>query len=300
MSETGSGEDPVPVTAQLLRSWPLPEVGSDKEARGLVVVVGGNRSTPGAVVLSGESALRVGGGKLQVLTVAAAALPVAVAVPESAVVTVPETTGGDPDRSAAAEIVRRVRGCACALLGPGLLDPEAAADLLAAVVPDLDGPVVVDALGSAYVTRHPDGLRHLDGRGVLTVNPTELARTLGEGDEEVAHDLAGAARRLAARAGVAVLCGGPDKVVAAPDGRAWLVTPGGPGLGVAGSGDVQAGFVTGLLARGAEPEQAAVWGAYLHAVGGDRLAERVGPVGFLARELPAMAPGLLAELDPVC
>ena len=69
----------VGVTVDLLRSWPLPDPGSDKEARGLVVVVGGNRSTPGAVVLAGESALRVGGGKLQVVTAASVAVAVATA-----------------------------------------------------------------------------------------------------------------------------------------------------------------------------------------------------------------------------
>jgi hydroxyethylthiazole kinase-like uncharacterized protein yjeF len=288
--------EPTRVTAQLLRSWPLPEPGSDKEARGLVVVVGGNRSTPGAVVLSGESALRVGGGKLQVVTASSVAVPVAMALPEAGVQGVAETDGGDPDRGSAEEIVRTADGCACALLGPGLLDPDAASELLAAVVPDLEGPVVVDALGSSYVTHHPDGLHHLDGGCVLTVNPTELSRTLREDEDAVGDDLVGAARRLAERSRAVVLCGGPVKAVAAPDGEAWLVTEGGPGLGVAGSGDVQAGFVAGLLARGAEPAQAAVWGAYLHAVSGDRLAERVGPVGFLARELPVEAPGLLAEL----
>ncbi len=183
------------------------------------------------------------------------------------------------------------------LLGPGLMDPAAAADLLAAVVPELTCPVVVDALGSAYVTRRPDGLHHLEGCCVLTVNPTELARTLRVDDAEVERDQVAATVRLAERARAVVLCGGTRKIVATPDGDTWQVTEGGPGLGIAGSGDVQAGFVTGLLARGAEPAQAAVWGGYLHAVAGDRLADEVGPLGFLARELPAVAPRLLAELS---
>lgn len=284
------------VTADLLRSWPLPEPGSDKNARGLVVLVGGNRSTPGAVLLSGESALRVGGGKLQILTPASVAVPVAVALPEAGVVGVAETTGGDPDQASGPEITRTADGCACALLGPGLLDPDAASALLAAVVPGLEGPVVIDALGSAYVTHHPDGLRHLEGRCVLTMNPTELSRTLDEDEDSVGEDLVDAARRLAERVHAVVLCGGPQKAVAAPDGRAWVVTDGGPGLGTAGSGDVQAGYVAGLLARGADPAQAAVWAAYLHAICGDRVAESIGPLGFLARELPAVAPRLLAEL----
>ncbi len=289
--------EPTRVTADLLRGWPLPEPGSDKESRGVVLVVGGNRGTPGAVILSGEAALRVGGGKLQVGTTTRTSGQVALALPEALVAGLPQDDSGDLDVTAAEEVVGLADGAAVVLLGPGLLDPDAAADLLAAVVPGLTGPVVVDALGSAYVTGHPDGLHHLDGRCVLTVNPTELARTLQIEDEEVERDPVEATRRLAKQARTVVLCGGTRKIVATPDGDTWQVLDGGPGLGIAGSGDVQAGFVAGLLARGAEPAQAAVWGGYLHAVAGDRLAEEIGPLGFLARELPALAPRLLAELS---
>jgi NAD(P)H-hydrate repair Nnr-like enzyme with NAD(P)H-hydrate dehydratase domain len=90
-----------------------------------------------------------------------------------------------------------------------------------------------------------------------------------------------------------VLLGGQEKHVVSPDGDAWVVTGGGPGLGVSGSGDVQAGLVAGLLACGAEPAQAAVWGAFLHAQAGERLIERVGQVGFLASELLPEIPSLL-------
>lgn len=288
--------EPRRVTPELLRAWPLPEPGSDKEARGVVLVVGGNSGTPGAVILSGEASLRVGGGKLQVATAERNAPQVARALPEALVAGLAQDDNGDIASRAAGEIVSLGQEAAVSLLGPGLLDPDTAAQLLAEVVPQLAGPVVVDALGSAYVTHHPDGLHHLEGRAVLTVNPTELARTLGADDDEVAHDPVGAALRLADRARAVVLCGGTRKIVATPDGDTWQVLEGGPGLGVAGSGDVQAGYVTGLVARGAEPAQAAVWGAYLHACSGDRLAERIGPVGFLARELAGQAPRLLAEL----
>jgi hydroxyethylthiazole kinase-like uncharacterized protein yjeF len=288
--------EPTQVTPGVLRGWPLPGPGSDKESRGVVLVVGGNRGTPGAVILSGEASLRVGGGKLQVGTAAGTSAQVGLALPEALVAGLPQDDSGDLAVEAAQEVVDLARGAAAVLLGPGLMDPDAAADLLAAVVPHLAGPVVVDALGSAYVTGHPDGLHHLEGRCVMTVNPTELARTLRVDDDEVEDDPLGATLRLAKQARSVVLCGGTWKIIATPGGETWQVDEGGPGLGVAGSGDVQAGFVTGLLARGATPAQAAVWGAYLHAVAGDRLADEVGPLGFLARELPPVAPRLLAGL----
>jgi NAD(P)H-hydrate repair Nnr-like enzyme with NAD(P)H-hydrate dehydratase domain len=65
---------------------------------------------------------------------------------------------------------------------------------------------------------------------------------------------------------------------------------------VSGAGDVRAGLVAGLLARGAEPAQAAVWAGHLHARAGERLTAQLGPLGYLARELAPQVPSLLVEL----
>ena len=285
------------VTSSVLRGWPLPSPGSDKETRGCVLVVGGSRETPGAVLLAGEAALRVGAGKLQVGTAGSVAPHVAALVPEARVVGLAESSGGEIVPEARERVLELAEGAAVVLLGTGLLRPAPAADLLEAVLPELDLPVVVDALGSAYLTRHPDGVRHLGGRCVLTLNQSEVLHTLGE-DE--ADDDVGVTVRLAERTGAVVLCGGSRKVVATPDGGVvHLVEEGDAGLGVSGSGDVQAGLVAGLLARGAAPGQAAVWGAFLHGAGGQRLAESVGRIGFLARELPGVVPALVQSLGGV-
>jgi hydroxyethylthiazole kinase-like uncharacterized protein yjeF len=222
---------------------------------------------------------------------------VSLALPEALVRGFSEADGGDVAATAGEEISAMAESVSSVLLGPGFMDPDDAADLVGAVVPNLDVPTVVDALGSAYVTRHRDGLAHLDGRCVLTVNPDEIGRILDEDPDRVTDDLPRAAARLADTSRAVVLAGGQQKCVCAPDGSAWVVHEGGPGLGVSGSGDVQAGLVAGLLARGAEPPQAAVWGAFLHARAGDRLSATVGRLGFLARELPAVVPGLLTELE---
>ena len=103
-----------------------------------------------------------------------------------------------------------------------------------------------------------------------------------------------AARRVAAEYQAVVAFQG---TIADPGGKCWQVSAGHPGLGTSGSGDVLAGAVIGLLARGAAGAQAAVWGTYLHAVAGERLAARVGRLGFLARELAAQLPIVLTETE---
>ena len=80
---------------------------------------------------------------------------------------------------------------------------------------------------------------------------------------------------------------------AAPDGRLWVDDTGDEGLATSGSGDVLAGAVTGLLARGADPAQAAVWATHLHMTAGRLCEERQGKVGFLAREVMGELPRAL-------
>jgi ADP-dependent NAD(P)H-hydrate dehydratase len=291
-----NGPEPVAVTSRTLREWQLPEPGSDKHARGQVLVVGGSAQTPGAPLLAGVASLRAGAGKLQIATSRSVAGAVAVAVPESKVLALAESDDGVVTPGAAEAVVEAAGSTDVLLVGPGLMDVDRIVELMTGVVPRLDTVVVIDAIASAFVTEHPDGLAHLRGRCILTVNPTELAHTLGLEDDEVTDDPLAASLDAARRTGAVVLCGGTVKIVATPDGECWQVEAGGPGLGASGSGDVQSGLVAGLAARGASPAQAAVWGAYLHGRAGERLADSIGPFGFLARELPAEVPHILRAL----
>jgi ADP-dependent NAD(P)H-hydrate dehydratase len=284
------------VTAELLRGWPLPSpAASEKHSRGVALVVAGSASTPGSARLAAEAALRAGCGKVRIATVASAAAALAVLVPEARVFGFDEAPSGDLSAGAADAIGELAADADVTLVGSGFVDPGAAEALVAAVAPSLTGPVVLDALASAYAGSHRD-LADLPGPCVLTVNPSELAQVLDVDQDEIEADPTDAVSRLAGTSGAVVLLGAETKLVAAPGGPCHRITTGGPGLAIAGSGDVQAGLVAGLLARGAQPAQAAVWGGWLHAAAGDRLAARVGSLGFLTRELAAEVPPLLDEL----
>lgn len=278
------------VTPQLLREWPLPQVedGGDKHARGTVLVVGGAASTPGALLLTGLAALRVGAGKLQMVTVEQTAVALAVAVPEAGVVGVASAPDGSLSPEAADEVLSRSERASAMILGPGLLDADGAGALLERVLPRLEStPVVLDGLALRALARSPGLLRGVEA--VLTPNGRELKALLDDEELEGREAAQAAARRYGA------VVSSPGWV-AAPDGRTWAVEAGGIGLGTSGSGDVLAGLVGGMLARGGEPAQAAAWGQYLHCAAGDLLAARVGRVGFLARELLDEVPTVLGQL----
>ncbi len=288
---------PTLVTPQVLRAWRLPEPTGGKESRGSILVIGGSTETVGAVLLAAEAALRSGAGKLQVVVPSKVAPHVSISLPEALVRGVPSTEEGAIRASSAELVLDLAQRASAVLIGPGMADVDETRGLVEGLLPHLEGPVALDALGLAAVTSDPGCVHHLGGRIVLTPNPTELAICLHRELDEVEADPAGAAMRLAEQTGAAVGLGGATSWVAAPDGRLWEDETGGAGLGVSGSGDIRAGIVAGLLARGAEPAQAAVWAAYVHGRAGERLAARVGRLGFLARELPPEVPRVLAEVD---
>ena len=270
------------ITPAALRGWALPGASGSKHARGHVVVVGGSPTTPGAALLAGLAALRVGAGVLALAVPEPVAIPLAVAVPEAMV---------QPLGDGTADLVA---DASAVLVGPGFADPESTRTAMTLVLPHLadDTRLVLDAFALGVLPDLADLVEPFRGRLVLTPNASEAARLLGLDDvDDVPDD---AAARLADRFGAAVSHGG---IVAGPDGSVREVATGHAGLGTSGSGDVLAGAVVGLAARGADPVQAAAWATYLHAAAGDRLAARVGRLGFLARELLDELPLVLTELQ---
>jgi ADP-dependent NAD(P)H-hydrate dehydratase len=292
----GPEADVVVVTPALLRRRPLPSPGGSKNDKGRLLIVGGSRQTPGAVLLAAEAALRVGAGKVQVATTASTATQVGVALPECYVVGLPEDDG-EVSPSSAERLLELAEGADTVLAGPGMGDLDAARSLLESVVPHLTSTLVIDALGTAYLTAHPDGVRHLTGRALITPNAGELAEVLGDDAESVEKDVLDGVRRAASGTGATVLSGIESSYVCEPSGEAWRLDVGAPGSAVAGSGDVKAGAVAGLLARGLSPARSAAWGAYIHGRAGERLTAEVGRTGFLARELVRGLPAALAEVE---
>jgi ADP-dependent NAD(P)H-hydrate dehydratase len=294
MPEPNAGT--VVVTPAVLRDWALPLPGGGKESRGQLLVVAGTTTTPGAARLTAEAALRAGVGKLTLAAPSTTAMTLAVAIPEAMVVPLDTGPDGHPSPSCAEQVASLAREADAVVLGPGFSEPETVVELMGRLAPRLDTPLVLDAAASAYLGAHPRGLEHLRGRTILTVNTSELAKTAHRSPAAVEEDPAAVAAQLAETTGAVVLVGGSEKHVLAPDGRHWLVQGGGPGLGISGSGDVQAGIAAGLMGRGADPAQAAVWAAYVHLRTGERLATDVGPLGALAREQLDHVPRVLAEV----
>lgn len=299
-ASVGRRDRPVSLTLALLRRWPLPQPDDDgdKEERGRVLVVGGASEMPGAVILAATAALRAGAGKLQIATVGSIASTVAVAVPEARVFALPETKAGAISASAAKIILEHANRAQSVLVGPGMIGEGSINALLKKLLPEMEGPtLVLDAAALVCVEEDEQCLHGLSGSVILTPHAGEMAKMLGMDKEDVMLDALRTARRAARSLHAVIALKGRETFIVGPEGDAYCNRTGNVGLATSGSGDTLSGIVAGLAARGATPLQAAAWGVQLHGRAGDRLARRMGRLGFLARELLAEVPSLMHELS---
>jgi hydroxyethylthiazole kinase-like uncharacterized protein yjeF len=284
------------VNDSLLRRWPLPSYdgAADKESRGHVLVVAGSREMPGAAWLAATGALRAGAGKLVVATGASVATGLALMLPESRVIALPESSAGGL-RTSGLDSIRESLDCVDAvLLGPGWTD-KATSHAFTQKVLDAaraQTPVVLDAMAM-------DGIDQVTARGLrlLTPHAGEMAHLWDVTKAEVLAHSQEFCVMTAERWQCVVALKGATTFVATPDGSLWCHQAARPGLGTSGSGDALAGVIAGVVARGATLAQAAVWGVALHSRAGSALAATRGPIGFLASELLVKIPALMHLLS---
>jgi len=297
-----SGARSIPLSVEILRAMPVPHPGegADKNSRGRVLVVGSSGRVPGAVLLSGVAALRTGAGRVQLAVPKSIAVQIGVAFPETGIVALPETENGEPAAKAEPVLLQAASQADAVLLGPGLMQEEGCAPLVRALVERTTAALVLDAaaLGQAMQTvAQPRAGRFPP---VLTPHAGEMASLSRRTKAAVEAAPEEAALSVARELGAVVALKGSTTFIADPAGELWRNDHGVVGLGTAGSGDVLAGIIAGLLSRGAKPIAATLWAVYVHAKIGEELARRVGTLGFLAREILDQIPAALQAAAGAC
>ena len=282
-----------PLDRTALKAHPLPPVvDGDKETKGRILIVAGSREVPGAALLAAISAMRAGAGKLRIATAESIAVQIGIAMPEAMVVALAEYRDGGLARSAVCALGEQAGQMDAIVAGPGMKRSDLCARISETL---LQSParVVLDAALLRSLSPLEDGERESGKRPILLPHSGELASLLDCDEDAIAADPIGCGLRAAQLYQANVLVKGVISNVVTPDGDCWTYKGGAPGLGVSGSGDTLAGIVGGLLARGTDPLAALMWGVWLHGEAGASLAKKVGPIGFLAREIPDEIPALL-------
>jgi len=297
---------------------PQRSINSHKGTFGKTMVIGGSLNYVGAVYLAASAAYRVGAG---LVTVGAPQIIVPVLagmIPEATWILLPHDMG--VINEAAVKVLRKeLEGYTAMLLGPGfgreemtgeflreLLRPKEEVRRMRALgfIPleqdddddDESGqttlpPLVIDADGLNLLAEMEDWIRFVPPNTILTPHPGEFGRLARIDTADVQANRLALAQDKAAAWGCVVVLKGAFTVIAAPDGRTAVLPFATSALASAGTGDVLAGAITGLLGQGLEPFDAAVAGAWLHGMAGVRAEEMLETAaGVMASDVLELLP----------
>ena len=255
----------------------LPERGKfdHKGKFGHAVLVVGSYGKMGAAILSARAALRSGLGLLTIHVPREAVTIIQIAVPEAMV---------SPDvQDFYFSGIESVQAYTSIGLGCGLGQNKGIAKGIAALFENAVVPMVLDADGLNAIASHQELLEKLPAHTILTPHFKEFARLFGESKNhfERLEKLRNAAQKYQ----VIIVLKGAFTAIAMENGRVLFNTTGNPGMATAGSGDVLTGMITGLLAQGISPQDAAVAGVYIHGLAGDLAVVETGSAALLASDI---------------
>lgn len=283
---------------------------------GTAMVIAGSVNYTGAVWLSAKAAYRIGAGLVRVALPGSLHPALAGHLPEAAWVLLPSELGVI-DRDAAEVVLESLERVTALLLGPGLGTEATTAEFVARVLGRSEEhlkrhplgfvgaekekstekrslpPCVVDADGLRLLARLPEWWSALPPLSILTPHPGEMSVLTGLPVADIQADRLGVARRFAAQWGHVVVLKGALTVVASPEGQAFIIPVASAALARAGSGDVLAGLIVGLLAQRVSPLDAAVLGAWIHGQAGLRAAQQLG------HEASVLAGDILEQVSEV-
>lgn len=284
-----TGQDGRPALPHL----PKRRADSHKGDFGRALVIGGSRGMTGAVCLAGMATLKSGAGLVQ-LAVPESCLDVVASIePSYMTLPLPEDSAGRLSAFAKDELAAAAEGATVLACGPGLGRSPDLNELVAWLYRTRAEPIVFDADALNALAEHADGLSAPAGVRILTPHPGEFARLTGRrGSRE---EQITAAVELAKRAGIIVVLKGHQTLVT--DGVVqYSNSTGNPGMATGGTGDVLTGVLTGLLAQGMSPIDAARLGVYVHGLAGDLAAEELGQVSLTASDVVRYLPQAFCEI----
>jgi NAD(P)H-hydrate epimerase len=271
---------------------------ANKGTFGRVLVAGGSVNFVGAVYLAACSALRSGAGLVTLAIPKSLEIMLLPLITEATYLPLPEGVPGvvSPE---AYEIIRPVfdeydvllLGCG---LGRSLYARRFVEKLL--LRNKIPSKIIIDADGLNNISHLKDWWQHFDQAAILTPHPGEMARLTNLSTEEVQQDRIGIAKIMSKKWNKIVVLKGASTVIAAPDGRIRISSLNNPALASAGTGDVLAGIIGGLLAQHLDPFEAACLGVFLHAETGKNVSAQLGESGLIASDLLPKIPLVMKRL----
>lgn len=265
-----------------------------KGTYGHVLVIGGSNGMTGAPVLAAQAALKSGAGLVTVAVPRSLQHLVAAQVPEALTKGLPETENEVFSQEALDDLLSLISKATAVVIGPGISREETVKSLLAAMLPKVYKPAVIDADALTLIAELNDVT--LPRNVVLTPHPGEMARLLHCSTGQVQGDRLAAVRQAAEKYRATTILKGARSLIATPEGDLYINTTGNPGMATGGSGDVLAGMVGALLAQGLTLDKASAAAAFIHGWAGDEAVKETGEMGLVAGDLVRYIPKVLHTL----
>ncbi len=270
---------------------------ANKGTFGRVLVCAGSINYIGAAYLACSGAMRVGAGLVTLATAASLQPILAAKLTEATYLPLPEAQPGIISPQAVETVGQQLNQYTTLLLGCGMGQSKSAIEFVKSLLFGKGLPaLVLDADALNTLAQVPGWWQRLADDAILTPHPGEMARLCGASAAEVQSDRAGIAGRLASQWHKTIVLKGAFTVVAAPDGRCRISNIANAGLASAGTGDVLAGAIAGLLAQGLPLFDAAALGVYLHGEAGEMVKAMIGDAGMVASDLLPALPVVIKRL----
>lgn len=249
---------------------------SHKGTYGHALLLAGSHGKMGAAVLAARAALRSGLGLLTIHAPNCGYSILQTAVPEAMVL-------ADANNMMITDVRVKPKDYKTIGIGPGMGTNQFTVNTLRRVLASCKSPVVLDADALNILSENKDLLKKLPKDSILTPHPKEFERLFGATKNEFERNEL--QRKKAAELDCYIILKGAHTAIACPDGKCFFNSTGNPGMATGGSGDVLTGMLTGLLAQGYLPLEAALLGVYLHGLAGDLAKMKMGEEALLAGDI---------------
>ena len=267
---------------------------------GKVLICAGSMQYIGAAYLACQAAMRVGAGLVTLATAQSLQPILAAKLTEVTYAPLPEAEPGYISSDAAQIVHEQLADYDVLLIGCGLSQHPEVVDFITKVLlgmpSSLKPRIVIDADALNALAQTPNWWKKLKRDAILTPHPGEMARLSGLSMKAISQDRLEAAQGYAAKWNKTMILKGANSIIASPDGKAKINAAANPGLASAGTGDVLAGTIAGLLAQGQSYADAAACGVRLHTAAADRVRDEMGDTGMIASDLLPALPKVIKNI----
>ncbi len=263
---------------------------------GHTLVVAGSKGKGGAAGLTGLAALRAGAGLVTLAVPESCHQALEFNPLETMTVSLPETKSGCISTQALETIVKNLKGKSALAIGPGVSTEKATIQLLEALLPQVECPLIIDADGLNALGTSGSLIDQIRAETVLTPHPKEMSRLSGWSVQDILNQRIERASEFAQAHKVTLLLKGARTLVAFADGTVLVNPTGNPGMATAGSGDVLTGLIAGLVSQGLSVPSATAAGAFIHGMAGDLYAEAKHEIPLIASDLLEQIPEALKRI----